>query len=667
MRKLKRPSRKVLNVKIKQKRFDVDLPFNTDWAKGPAMNYYQKLEKKINKMEEITKSVWNNRIKEIFKMEGYTEDAENIIEEGTSLDEYENIHLDEILREHYSDAPMDEIERKLNQLQEKSEALFDDKFINQTANDFVSQTEQYATSQFKNQIQTVAGVNPFLGKSNELNRAFRNHLRENVRLIKTIPQKYHGEVERVIREGMMKGKGIGEITKDIDKAGRKTTNNARLIARDQSGKIMGNMTKLRHKQAGLKKFRWITVGDSRVRPRHQDYSGEVFTWKEGASGEYPGMAIQCRCIAAAVETEIKKKFEQGGETPSDMPENLNNASEEYMNMNPRVRDSFNKDGSFNYAAHRETVESFDTPYDKYNYKMDVTDELLNKKFQTQSLDDISSANFGYKETYQGRGIEFKLQGEVMDLPKDNDIAQWVLKFDDANDLAKQRKIYKDMIDEVSDMANNRSKKTLARLKNEFSRKIQSQKTKNLQLSRGQIDDALKDFSGKDFDPDDLFNKYTTEGRRYANDNFEDGLDWYSKRMRNDMIPDNPPSVEVGKVARSEYVPKNNLIRLRSTSNTKTGVHEMAHAIHKADDETKEMVSTWFARRTDGYKMTKIHGDEYGYKDEFINHYTGKVYGVIEDGEEVVSMGMQHMYNDPVNFYIEDQNHFKMIFSILVGL
>jgi SPP1 gp7 family putative phage head morphogenesis protein len=76
-----------------------------------------------------------------------------------------------------------------------------------------------------------------------------------------------------------------------------TANRAKLIARDQVGKLNGQLNKTRQKAAGFDKYEWQTMQDKRVRPKHQALNGTIRTWGEGIE---PGFEVACRCSAIPV-------------------------------------------------------------------------------------------------------------------------------------------------------------------------------------------------------------------------------------------------------------------------------------------------------------------------------------------------------------------------------
>lgn len=150
-------------------------------------------------------------------------------------------------------------------------------------------------------------------------------------------------------------------------------------------------------------------------------------------------------------------------------------------------------------------------------------------------------------------------------------------------------------------------------------------------------------------------------------------EWLVKHMHPGNAGNKPIEQNtIKKGARAYALSTLNKVCLPTDTNATTAVHEAAHCIHKHRQETIKVVDLFFKDRIKGDKLTQIYSgtSEYGYKDKFIDHYVGKIYDFDKAGEagtEVVSMGMQYMYDDPIEFYRKDPEHFKLMYAILRGL
>jgi SPP1 gp7 family putative phage head morphogenesis protein len=82
-----------------------------------------------------------------------------------------------------------------------------------------------------------------------------------------------------------------------------TRNRARLIARDQVGKLYGQINAARQQAIGVTHFVWQTSNDERVRDEHEERNGKTYSYANPPDGELPGQPIQCRCVANPILTE----------------------------------------------------------------------------------------------------------------------------------------------------------------------------------------------------------------------------------------------------------------------------------------------------------------------------------------------------------------------------
>ena len=131
--------------------------------------------------------------------------------------------------------------------------------------------------------------------------ALERRIDENIRLIRTIPSRFHDEMRdefvRLIQDDPFNQQAVRQVLAEKYKS---SGFNLRRIVRDQTAKATGQLNQIRQQQLGIEKFRWSASNDQRVRPEHQRLDNKVFAWNDLPSEGAPGFAILCRCVAIAV-------------------------------------------------------------------------------------------------------------------------------------------------------------------------------------------------------------------------------------------------------------------------------------------------------------------------------------------------------------------------------
>ena len=170
-------------------------------------------------------------------------------------------------------------------------------------------TQKLSISEFKRACKQTIGLDLrddyFMGELYD--EYLHNWVADNVDLIKTIPHDSLDEMKQIVFKGYVDGNTTTSILQEIQYRYGVTKRRARLIARDQIGKLNSEVTKFQQEKAGCKYYQWDTSGDKRVRKEHQELDGKIFSWDDShpatnKKGDiiYPGSEIQCRCVALPV-------------------------------------------------------------------------------------------------------------------------------------------------------------------------------------------------------------------------------------------------------------------------------------------------------------------------------------------------------------------------------
>ena len=128
---------------------------------------------------------------------------------------------------------------------------------------------------------------------------------QNVELISTIPNDTLAKMREIVYNGYTSGKTTTRMLKEIQRAYKVGLKHARLIARDQTAKLNGQIQRHQQIDAGITEYIWCTSGDERVRDSHKALDGKKFSWDNpplNSDGRacHPGEDYQCRCIGRPV-------------------------------------------------------------------------------------------------------------------------------------------------------------------------------------------------------------------------------------------------------------------------------------------------------------------------------------------------------------------------------
>jgi hypothetical protein len=128
--------------------------------------------------------------------------------------------------------------------------------------------------------------------------------------------------------------------------------------------------------------------------------------------------------------------------------------------------------------------------------------------------------------------------------------------------------------------------------------------------------------------------------------------------------------------RAFYRDYDKIVQLTNGGSPSTVVHELAHNTEYAHNWIIKRSVDFHERRTAGDKVKRLkdifptHGykaDEITMEDKFFTPYVGKIYSGSRYGgrrsTEIISMGIERIFEDPILFFKEDPDHFNFIYSL----
>jgi hypothetical protein len=115
------------------------------------------------------------------------------------------------------------------------------------------------------------------------------------------------------------------------------------------------------------------------------------------------------------------------------------------------------------------------------------------------------------------------------------------------------------------------------------------------------------------------------------------------------------------------------IHMPAKTSARTTVHEMGHWLEDMDAGVRQRAQAFLARRTQGdmvQRLSALTGNksyeehEVAKPDNFMKPYMGKIYR--DNATEIISMGLEYLAFDAVNFAREDPEYFDFMVDIARG-
>jgi len=178
-----------------------------------------------------------------------------------------------------------------------------DQVLGPLISEFARRTTTFNKQQFHGVLRSAYGVNVFTADP-ELRDLMRVWEGENLKLIKSIPSQYVDQLRGKVTAAVQSGQSLRDVVKLVKKTGDMAKGRAELIARDQVGKLNGDITQARQQGIGVEEYRWRGVRDGRERAEHLAREGKTYRWDSPPDDGHPGQPIRCRCGAEAVLPDL---------------------------------------------------------------------------------------------------------------------------------------------------------------------------------------------------------------------------------------------------------------------------------------------------------------------------------------------------------------------------
>ena len=181
---------------------------------------------------------------------------------------------------------------------------FDELFNNSGLEDFLGRLVKKMSATTGGYVARVTKLPPGGVATQQVQEQFR---RTNVALIRNMRDEHVRELADILRAGAASGARHETLAPQIQERLGVGLSRAKLIARDQTTKLNGQLQQAHQEAAGITEYTWSTSKDENVRKDHRALNGKRFRYdsppitntKTGDRNN-PGQDIQCRCVAIPV-------------------------------------------------------------------------------------------------------------------------------------------------------------------------------------------------------------------------------------------------------------------------------------------------------------------------------------------------------------------------------
>lgn len=204
----------------------------------------------------------------------------------------------------------DDLKAELARINDVADNVIGDKRAKDIAATAGQQVSSFNKGELNGQFKASLGIELLHGEP-YLQQQLDLFAEDNARLITSLAADHLDQVAGIVMRGARAGTPVARVQQEIEDRFDVTQSKAEFLARDQVGKLNGELTQLRHSAVGVTEYEWSTSRDERVRSRHAELEGTTHNWddppvvdpKTGRRA-HPGQDFQCRCTAVPKVDDI---------------------------------------------------------------------------------------------------------------------------------------------------------------------------------------------------------------------------------------------------------------------------------------------------------------------------------------------------------------------------
>lgn len=202
------------------------------------------------------------------------------------------------------DTSADDVDNVMNHVQIRFQQKYSKPVKSSIARNIGTKINRFSKGIFEDQVKTLVGTNVFVSEP-WLEEKMAGFVKENVDYITKWSDDLKGQAEGIIMRGARTGTAPSDIADELKDRIGVVGSRYDMIARDQTLKFNGDLSRARNEDLGLDQYTWSGSLDERERDWHRELEGELFSYDDppmgGGTSEdeegNPSEGINCRCNA----------------------------------------------------------------------------------------------------------------------------------------------------------------------------------------------------------------------------------------------------------------------------------------------------------------------------------------------------------------------------------
>lgn len=138
-------------------------------------------------------------------------------------------------------------------------------------------------------------------------KLMREFEEDAIKVVENFEQDIVEKLREKLNVMILDGRSRDAVKKEIMSQLKISKTRAKFIARQETALLTTKFKKSQYQQYGVNTYKWVTVGDHKVRERHVELNGEVISWdqppivdEKSGRRAHAGEDFNCRCQAAPI-------------------------------------------------------------------------------------------------------------------------------------------------------------------------------------------------------------------------------------------------------------------------------------------------------------------------------------------------------------------------------